>query len=182
MSDVDLLWPFGNPDGARADLAEVLDKFVDFDGDPVFGDLATRADDAKVRIVAGKLGAGKTVHLRRLQEFQGRQESVYADVPQQGLPTTEAIVKACQWFSPDVLEEKWILLWKRAVLRSLSTHLLRAKELIPHVEPSVAEDIQSHYAHLIGEFRRPRSIYSELRQMVDQANNGHQLTKYLNEP
>ena len=93
MSDIELLGPFGNPDGARADLAEVLDDFVDFDGNPAFGDLATRADDAKVRVVAGKLGAGKTVHLRRLQEFQGRQESVYADVPQQGLPTTEAIVK-----------------------------------------------------------------------------------------
>ena len=61
MSDIELLGPFGNPDGARADLAEVLDDFVDFDGNPAFGDLATRADDAKVRVVAGKLGAGKTV-------------------------------------------------------------------------------------------------------------------------
>jgi hypothetical protein len=182
MSDIELLGPFGNPDGARADLAEVLDDFVDFDGNPAFGDLATRADDAKVRVVAGKLGAGKTVQLRRLQEFQGRQESVYADVPQQGLPTTEAIVKACQWFPRDLLEEKWILLWNRAVLRSLSTHLLRARDLVPHVDPKLAEDIESHYAHLIGEFRRPRSIYSELKHLIDQANNAHQLTKQLNEP
>jgi hypothetical protein len=72
MSDIDSIGPFGNPDGARAELANVLEDYVDFDGDPTFGALATRADDASVRVVAGKLGAGKTVHLRRLQEFQAR--------------------------------------------------------------------------------------------------------------
>jgi type II secretory pathway predicted ATPase ExeA len=51
-----------------------------------------------VRVIVGKLGAGKTVYLRRLQDFQAHQDSVYADVPQQSLPKTEVIVKACQWF------------------------------------------------------------------------------------
>jgi hypothetical protein len=182
MSDIDSIGPFGNPDGARAELANVLEDYVDFDGDPTFGALATRADDAGVRIVAGKLGAGKTVHLRRLQEFQGRQDSVYADSPQQGLPSTEEIVKVCQWFPHDVLEEKWILLWNRAILRSLTTHLLRGKDLRPHVLDEVAEEIETNYEDLVGEFRRPRSIYSSLREMINDAHTAHHLTKYLNNP
>src|SRR5207253_11481549 len=91
----DPIGPFGNPDGSRADIEDVLDDFVDFSADPGYGGLATRADDSKVRVIVGKLGAGKTVYMRRLQDFQAHQESVYADIPQQSLPKTEVIVKAC---------------------------------------------------------------------------------------
>jgi hypothetical protein len=90
----DPVGPFGNPDGSRAPIERVLHDFVDFRGDPAFGALATPADDATTRVIVGRLGAGKTVYLRRLRNFQARQDSVYADHPQQNLPTTETIVKA----------------------------------------------------------------------------------------
>jgi hypothetical protein len=96
---LDPVGPFGNPDGSRADIEDVISEFVDFGGNPAYGHLATRANDSMVRVIVGKLGAGKTVYLRRLQDFQSRQDSVYADVPQQSLPKTEVVVKACQWFS-----------------------------------------------------------------------------------
>src|ERR1700746_1287081 len=101
----------GNPDGSRADIDDVISEFVDFGGDPAFGHLATRANDSMVRVIVGKLGAGKTVYLRRLQDFQSRQDSVYADLPPQSLPKTEVVVKACQWFSDRVLVEKWSQIW-----------------------------------------------------------------------
>src|SRR3954465_10115705 len=119
----DPVGPFGNPDGSRADLEDVLDDFVDF-GDVAYGGLATRANDSKVRIIVGKLGAGKTVYMRRLQDFQSHQDSVYADVPQQSLPKTEVVVKACQWFSDRVLVEKWMQIWERAIMRALASPLL----------------------------------------------------------
>ena len=93
----DPVGPFGNPDGSRASIERVLHDFVDFHGDPAFGALATRADDATSRVIVGRLGAGKTVYLRRLRSFQAQQESVYADQPQQDPPSTETIVKACQY-------------------------------------------------------------------------------------
>src|SRR5262245_23910125 len=102
----DPVGPFGNPDGSRAPIERVLHDFVDFRGDPAFGALATRADDATSRVIVGRLGAGKTVNLRRLRSFQARQESVYADHPQESLPSTEAIVKACQWFPERFLTVK----------------------------------------------------------------------------
>src|SRR5690242_18446464 len=135
-----------------------------------------------VRDSGGKLGAGKTVYLRRLQDFQSHQDSVYADVPQQSLPKTEVIVKACQWFSDRVLVEKWMQIWERAIMQSLASHLLRRPELRQQLRDDQAEEIETSYARLLGDFRRPRSIYSQVRDIINQQQNAHQLSAYLDDP
>jgi hypothetical protein len=178
----DPIGPFGNPDGSRADIEDVLDDFVDFGGDPGYGGLATRADDSKVRVIVGKLGAGKTVYMRRLQDFQAHQDSVYADIPQQSLPKTEVIVKACQWFSGQVLVEKWMQIWERAIVRSLASHVLTNRELRDQVPEPVREEISETYARLLDDFRRPRSIYSQVRDVVNERHTAHQLSSYLDDP
>jgi len=176
------LGPFGNPDGSRAQIERVIGDFVDFGGDQSFGALATRADDSSVRVIVGKLGAGKTVYLRRLQDHQSRQGSVYADVPQQSPPSTEVIVKACQWFSGQVLVEKWMQIWSRAILRSLASHLLLRAELRTQIPDHQREDIEQNYRRLLGEFRRPRSIYNQVREVINQHHTAHQLSQFLDDP
>src|SRR5438046_7226314 len=150
--------PCGNPDGSRADLEDVISECVDFGGDPAYGHLATRANDSMVRVIVGKLGAGKTVYLRRLQDFQAHQDSVYADVPQQSLPKTEVVVKACQWFSDSVLVEKWMQIWERAIMRSLASHVLRRPELRQQLRDEQADELERSYERLLDVFRRTRSI------------------------
>ena len=186
MSDrkhgLDPVGPFGNPDGSRADIEDVISEFVDFGGNPAYGHLATRANDSMVRVIVGKLGAGKTVYLRRLQAFQAHQDSVYADVPQQSLPKTEVVVKACQWFSDRVLVEKWMQIWERAIVRSLASHVLRHPELRQQLDDDQAEEIEHSYARLLDDFRRPRSIYSQVRDIINQRHTAHQLSTYLDDP
>jgi hypothetical protein len=177
----DIVGPFGNPDGSRADLEDLMAGFVDFDGSSQFGALSTLATDASVRVIVGRLGAGKTVYLRRLQSFQSGQESVYADVPQQSLPATELVVRACQWFPEHLLTEKWMQMWHRAVLRSLATHMLRNKDLREYVDLTTAEQIQREYGDLIGETRQPRSIYSQLKAIINEVNTSNHLTRYLDD-
>jgi hypothetical protein len=179
---LDPVGPFGNPDGSRADIEDVISEFVDFGGDPAYGHLATRANDSMVRVIVGKLGAGKTVYLRRLQDFQAHQDSVYADVPQQSLPKTEVVVKACQWFSDRVLVEKWMQIWERAIMRSLASHLLRRPELRQQLRDEQADEIEHSYARLLEDFRRPRSIYSQVRDIINQRQTAHQLSTYLDDP
>jgi hypothetical protein len=179
---LDPVGPFGNPDGSRADLEDVISEFVDFGGDPAFGHLATRANDSMVRVIVGKLGAGKTVYLRRLQDFQAHQDSVYADAPQQSLPKTEVVVKACQWFSDRVLVEKWMQIWERAIMRSLASHLLCRPELRQQLRDEQADEIEHSYARLLDDFRRPRSIYSQVRDIINQQQTAHQLSTYLDDP
>ncbi len=179
---LDPVGPFGNPDGSRADIEDLISEFVDFGGNPAYGHLATRANDSMVRVIVGKLGAGKTVYLRRLQDFQAHQDSVYAGAPQQSLPKTEVIVKACQWFSDRVLLEKWMQIWERAIMRSLSSHLLRHPELRQQLRDEQVEEFEQSYGRLLGDFRRPRSIYSEIRDIINQWQTAHQLSKYLDDP
>ncbi|HLK74835.1 MAG TPA: hypothetical protein VKU77_14445, partial [Streptosporangiaceae bacterium] len=174
--------PFGNPDGSRADIEDLISEFVDFGGDPAFGHLATRANDSMVRVIVGKLGAGKTVYLRRLQDFQSHQDSVYADVPQQGLPKTEVVVKACQWFSDQVLVEKWMQIWDRAIMRSLASHLLSRPELRQQMRDEQVAEIEGSYARLLEDFRRPKSIYSQVRDIINSRQTAHQLSTYLDDP
>src|SRR5215813_5144667 len=179
---LDPVGPFGNPDGSRADIEDLIREFVDFSGDPAFGHLATRANDSMVRVIVGKLGAGKTVYLRRLQDFQSHQGSVYADIPQQSLPKTEVVVKACQWFSDSVLVEKWMQIWERAIMRSLASYVLRRPELRQQLRDDQADELEQSYARLLEDFRRPRSIYSAVRDIINQRHTAHQLSTYLDDP
>ncbi len=179
---LDPVGPFGNPDGSRADIEDVISEFVDFGGNPAFGHLATRANDSMVRVIVGKLGAGKTVYLRRLQDFQARQDSVYADVPQQGLPKTEVVVKACQWFSDRVLVEKWMQIWERAIMRSLVSHLLRRPELRQQIPDELAAELERSYPRLLDDVRRPRPIYGQVRDIINLRQTAHQLSAYLDDP
>ena len=178
----DPIGPFGNPDGSRADIEDVLDDFVDFDGDPGYGGLATRADDSKVRVIVGRLGAGKTVYMRRLQDYQAHQDSVYAGALDQSPPKTEVIVKACQWFSGQVLVEKWMQIWERAIFRSLVSHLLLHKDLRCHVPDDVRTEIWETYGRLLEDYRRPRSVYSQVRDIINERHTAHQLSTYLDDP
>ncbi len=179
---LDPVGPFGNPDGSRADIEDLISEFVDFGGDPAYGHLATRANDSMVRVIVGKLGAGKTVYLRRLQDFQAHQDSVYADVPQQSLPKTEVVVKACQWFSDQVLVEKWMQIWDRAIMRSLTSHILSRPELRQQLRDEQIDEIERSYARLLDDFRRPRTIYSQVRDVINQRQTAHQLSAYLDDP
>jgi hypothetical protein len=179
---LDPVGPFGNPDGSRADIEDLIKEFVDFGGNPAYGHLATRANDSMVRVIVGKLGAGKTVYLRRLQAFQSHQDSVYASAPQQSLPKTEVIVKACQWFSDRVLVEKWMQIWERAIMRSLASHVLRRPELRQQVREEQVGELEQSYARLLDDFRRPRSIYSQVRDIINERQTAHQLSTYLDDP
>jgi hypothetical protein len=179
---VDVAGLFGSPDGSRAELDDVLVDFVEFDADPGFGGLATRADDSKVRVIAGKLGAGKTVYMRRLQDHQAHQVSVYAHLPEYNPPTTEVVVSAGQFFTGQVLAEKWAQVWDRAILRALTTHLLLHRELRHHVTEEHQEEIRRDYGRLLGEVRRPRDVYSELSNIINEQDTARKLAAYLNDP
>src|SRR5262245_28735880 len=109
------LEPFGTPDGARANLEEVVEGFVTF-GSAHWGGLATRGDDVSARVIVGRKGSGKTVYLRRLQSHAAADASRYADSIQRSLPTTLDVVRFCQWFTTDKVDDAWTLLWSRAIL------------------------------------------------------------------
>jgi hypothetical protein len=171
---------FGNPDGSRADIDDIMRRFVDFGGSALWGGLATRADDLTARVIVGRKGSGKTVYLRRLQAYAAGQQDLVADAIQQDYPTTESVVRFCQWFEEPVLTEKWMDLWRTAILRSLSAHLLH--------NPLLSGSVSSASKTLLQEITRPHlrnirtaaSVYSQVRNSINSCPSGQAMTTYLN--
>src|ERR687884_1348680 len=161
-----VMGPFGNPDGSRATLHDVLSHFVDFEDIPSHAALATPADDLSARVLVGKMGAGKTVYMRRFQAAAKQNHSLYADSIQEDLPSTESIVRICHWYRDAVLTEKWMLMWRRAIIRSLVTHLLCDRELAANVTEDEADLIWNGYGDLLRRSRVPLSVYSQLNEIL----------------
>src|SRR6201995_4921578 len=73
-------------------------------------------------------------------------------------------------------------IWERAIMRALASHLLLRPELRAQVDDEQAAEIEQSYARLLGDFRRPRSIYSQVRDIVNERQTAHQLSAFLDDP
>ena len=174
------LTPFGNPDGARSSLSEMLSDFVTFDMS-IFGDgIGIKQNDLSVRVIVGSKGSGKTVYLRRLQDAASNNESIYADIIQQELPSTTNIVKFSQCFSPNLLTEMWQKLWYCAILRSLVSYLLHDAYLKEFVPGEYSSKLKSYVPKFFN-FDTPVSIYSQVTHIINSLNTDHQYKKYFDD-
>jgi hypothetical protein len=178
--------PFGNPDGSRATIEEVQDGFVNFGTETVWGGwsgLAMRANDRTARVIVGRKGSGKTVYMRRLQADAAHEDSIYADVIQQSIPSTECIIKFCQLFPNNVLLGKWVELWRLAILRSVVSHLLYSPRLKNILSPSMAAELKTGFSGILkSEFRTPVSAYSQVTQIIENNDIAYKVNAYFNDP
>src|SRR5262245_19506333 len=171
--------PFGNPDGSRSDLQEVVENFVSFEDLPVSGGLGVRPDDLSRRVIVGAKGSGKTVYLRRLRAAASHNESIYADIVQQDLPATSNIVKFCQCFGARDLTEKWMQLWYCAIMRSLVTHLLHSKDLSHYLSEAQREELESYVPEIVPARRREVSVYSQVTEIIHDFHTAHPYSRYF---
>lgn len=174
--------PFGSPDGSRESISQVQSSFISFGGSSVWDGLATKSDDLSVRVIVGRKGSGKTVYLRCLQAHASDQPDLYAEPFQQNLPTTENVVKFCEFFDESILTEKWMSLWHKAILRSIVSHLLHNNKLSEHLEQRMIDIIKDKFFVILRDFGCPLTIYSQVSEIINLHNTGNQLTKYLENP
>lgn len=120
--------PFGNPDGARADLKEVEESFITY---YPYG-LNFQKDKSNIlnkRVIVGAKGSGKTVYLRKIQsilkERAENNPSIYVDNDiEQNLNCTDRVVRFCDFFSRQMLSEKWSMVWQITILLTLTNKLM----------------------------------------------------------
>jgi hypothetical protein len=67
---------FGNPDGSRTEIADMMSEFTMFDR-KYFSSGVASPDDLKTRVIVGAKGASKTVYLRRMQANLKLNSSIY---------------------------------------------------------------------------------------------------------
>jgi hypothetical protein len=189
-SNFDQLGAFGDAEGSRARIDDVMRDFVAFDSVPTYGGLSFDTQDIlRSRIIVGGKGTGKSVYLRRLQAMASEQavrgaiysdqDSLYADHIQQDVPTTESIVRVSDWYENHFLTEKWEWIWRRAVMRSLVAHLLTVPRLRAHLDESIVDDLLEYSPNLYRKFRKPVSIYSQVREVLNKHTTQGGLNKYI---
>jgi hypothetical protein len=158
--------PFGLPDASSADPTDRHPDFIDFPGT---GGIATRQNDLSARVIVGRKGAGKTLYLRRARAYAYDANELYADDIQQNLPTTTEIVAVADCYPKGVLTEKWMAIWRCAILRSLATHVLHNPRLGRRVGVEDAELLVDGFRDVMQEAadsRTPLSVYSQVREII----------------
>lgn len=168
---------FGNPDGARADLDESL---LSGTGQTNL-DRTLEHDDLGIRCVVGKKGAGKTLYLRRIQDYAASQTEIYSDDVQHDAPSTEEIVRFCHWYPTEYLLSKWGSVWRVAILSSLTSHLCQKAALRKNAQEYVFR-LENDFTKLLRKFLSPVSIYGQVREMLHRFNSVHAMDRYLNNP
>jgi hypothetical protein len=160
--------PFGAADASREDPTGAQEAFIDFSG---MDGIATRQDDMRARVIVGRKGAGKTLYLRRARAYAAVGGEYYADDIQQNLPTTTEIVGVANCYPLAILTEKWMAIWRCAILRSLATHMLRNKRLGSRLSPDDRDLLMNGFPDVMQDAstaRTPLSVYSQVRELISE--------------
>lgn len=152
-------FPFGDPDGARAELIDIMNGFVGFAGVSGWGGIATDPSDRTVRVIIGKKGSGKTIYLRRLQVSTRNEESVFSQTIQSDAPTTSQILKFCEICEGEQVTEKWRVLWTNSILISVLTHILYKKYFFGFTSSKERNELKAKYQSLLPKNSVPLSPY-----------------------
>jgi hypothetical protein len=175
--------PFGTPEGANANLQDLLADFIDFSDRGRDDALGAEAEDHSTRIVVGKMGVGKTVYLRRFQATARSDDALYVDeVQYDGLPPTEDVIHTSQQVRTEVVEEMWEAAWRRAIVRSAVSHILHHKNLRDREEAIELADQAANYSDLLPVVGAPRSPYTELADILVDYPVREKLRRYTRSP
>lgn len=98
------------------------------------------------------------------------------------MPTTEQVIKFCQFFKENVLTEKWSLLWRRAIFRSLISHLMHKKLLKEKLDQNKLERLIENHSSIVRKFTSDVSVYSQVTEIIYNHHTGHQITQFLDDP
>ncbi|OYP35844.1 hypothetical protein CGZ80_10660 [Rhodopirellula sp. MGV] len=179
-------FPFGNPDGSHANLSDLLNQdFVHFDQSKYSSGISAESTDLTVRVLVGAKGSGKTAYLRRLHDGISRQEnqSIYVD-PDIGRspPETDPVLRFCSLFDERILTEKWMTLWRCAILRSVLSHVLFSPRLRKQVDRTVLEAFDE-LRKLVGlSIGTPEPIYSSAKNILFSCRHSEEFTRFANQP
>lgn len=168
---------FGNPDGSRTEIANMMSEFVVFDK-KYFSSGVASPDDLKTRVIVGAKGSGKTVYLRRMQANLKLNSSIYVNEIEQELPSTDLVVRFGQCFSEPEITEKWMYVWKFAILRSVISNILKNSEWNQDVTEADKNRILEYEDVIFPHYNVPMTIYAEVRNILSHYSTRNQFNEY----
>jgi len=181
MPSTDLNEPFGIPDGAIGSIQQFEADFVSMPS--YYGGISRALDDSSVRVVTGRLGAGKSLYLRLMRDNQLRNSSVYAERPSRNLAdlSTRDVVSFARFSGVQgANSEAWKLLWRRAIFRSAASFIIAEPLMRSSVPSHLVAEVKS-YANLLGDPNRKRRATTEASNIIKDHPGRTELRVYLND-
>lgn len=173
--------PFGDPDGARADLDKSVNEFISLDERNFSSGISISEQDRNIRVIVGKKGSGKTIYLRRLQDSARREDSVFASKIAKDIPSTNSVIEFCQIFHQEKVTEAWQAAWRIAILNSSFSHITSKHYFSSYVNQ---EELKRKYFDLFGfskSYVVERSPYSELKDIISRFKSEREYWNYASD-
>lgn len=177
MSDEN--FPFGDPDGARADTADIMEGFVRFRGVAGGGGIATEADNRNIRVIVGKKGAGKTVYLRRLQMSTHDEDSVFSQKISSNIPNTSQILEFSETCEYNQITERWMEFWHNSIIASTMSLVLYKGYFSDYFDQKIKGKISKKYEKILPSTEVPRTVYETARFFLSKFNTGAKIEELL---
>lgn len=175
--------PFGNPDGARADINEIEDSFL-FSYLVAPSTTVPEDDLLKKRFFVGVKGSGKTFYLRRVYSLiKGKNSGVYlADEIEMSLNCTEHVVRFCNFFGRNIVSEKWEKLWCCTIYTYLIMRYLFDEKLEEYCGEEYKEKLEKYFEKINIPIRRPLGVYQILQYYLMILDTAYKANNFMEEP
>lgn len=108
-------------------------------------------------------------------------ESIYSDDIQQDLPSSDNVIKFCQWFPENVLTEKWMHVWRIAILRSVLSHFLCSEILRQYVGAEYVKLLKTDFKKYIPNTVTPLSVYNQVSEVIVSQHSGKEFNRYIDD-
>lgn len=172
--------PFGNPDGARADINEIDNSF--FFNDFYAPETAIYFEDLlKKRFIIGTKGSGKTFYLRKIHALlRGRNTGVYvADEMEFTLSCTDKVVRFCNLTGRGIVTEQWKKLWVYSIYAHLITLYLFDVKLKEYVKDEQRVKLEKYLKALDIPVEDVIGVYQVLQYFLTQMDTANKINRFL---
>lgn len=175
---------FGHVEGAISDIDATNRELVVL---PTrFGGIARDPHDARVRVVVGPRGAGKTFFMSRMRAVQLSNASTYASALQtnEDLGTVQVGEFVQKLGIKSGNTEEWTQLWRRAILCAAWSFIRNTQELRPDRSSSIgAQDaykaLNDRFIDLLESPETERRVSSRAAHIITRFQSVNELRKYL---
>lgn len=176
------LSPFGDPDGARADLDDVTRGFVNFPNPLIWGGLSTNPGDLRARLFVGRKGSGKTLYLRRSREHTALSPDLHSRPLEVDPPDTESVMAFCELFPKYQAREYWQVAWRRAITRASISTILHTPDLRASLSSDLLTRFEKTYSSILPASDRashPVRIFDCLKDILLRCRTQNAASSYL---
>jgi hypothetical protein len=177
-------YPFGSPDAASE--VPATSAFVDVDSPLDEPGRVNAVIDEGVRVVVGRMGAGKTrclLEIRRRLEAEGG----YAVTPiEHDLPSITYVTRLAENLDSEPVEraEIWRKIWRCAIVRAALSHMLHRIPDDEAADPlrALAARVTEVGSGLVPESTVPHSVYADFSAILRDNQTLAQLRRFLDDP